>query len=96
LSDIHATHHAIVKREDSHITTMMDVILTHYRRRKVLHPNTGQSVPANLIVLVGALGIIGDVKSNVLTIADNTEFYIWIGTDAVYADGSSDCGGKFE
>lgn len=67
----------------------MNVILAHYRRRKVLHPNAGQSVPANLIVLVGALGVIGDVKSNVLTIADITEFNIWIGTDAVHANSSS-------
>lgn len=68
---------------------MMNVVLAHYWGRKVLHPNSSQRIPANLIVLVSALGVVGDVKSNVLTITDITEFYIWIGTDAVYAHSST-------
>ena len=83
---IHRTHHSIIERENSHVASMVNVIFAHYRRCKVLHPNSSQSIAANLIVLVGALRVVSDIKSNVLTIADITEFYIWIGTDAVYAD----------
>lgn len=86
---IHSTYHSIIKCEDSYVTSMVNVIFTHYRRCKVLHPNSCQCIAANLIVLVSALRVVSDIKSNVLTIADITEFYVWIGTDAIYADSSS-------
>lgn len=61
----------------------MDMIFPHDWRRKVFHPDAGQRVPANLIVLVGALRVVRDVESDILAIADITEFYVRIGTRTV-------------
>lgn len=85
-----STHHPIVKREDANIAAVMDVIFPHDWRGKVLHPDAGQSVSANLIVLVGALRVVRDVEPNVFAIADITEFYVRIGTRTVDTDRRSD------
>lgn len=80
------THHPIVEREDANIAAVMNVVLPHDWRGKILHPDAGQSVPANLIVLVGALRVVRDVEPDVLAIADITEFYVRIGTGTVDTD----------
>lgn len=68
----------------------MDMILPHDWRGEVLHPDAGQRVPANLIVLVGALRVVRDVEPDVLAIADITEFYVRIGTGTVDTDSCTD------
>ncbi len=49
------THHAVVEGEDAHVPAMVDVIAAHDRVGVVLHPDTRQRVPTDLIVLVNAL-----------------------------------------
>lgn len=49
------TYHAIVKREDTNITTMVNMITAHNRIGAVLHPHASQRVVADLIILVYTL-----------------------------------------
>ena len=78
------THHAIIKGEDADISAMMDVIVSHDWLGMILHPNSCQSIPTNLIVFVYALCIIRDVKSYVLTHGDITVFDVRFSTSSRY------------
>ncbi len=49
------TYHAVVKREDADISTVVDVVSAHDRVGVIFYPNAGQGVPTDLIVLINAL-----------------------------------------
>lgn len=72
----------VVEREYTDVTPVMNVIPPHDRVRIVLHPYARQGVPRDLIVLVRALRVIGNVQTNVFTIRYVTVLHQWIGTDA--------------
>jgi hypothetical protein len=52
------TYHAIVKREDTNVTTVVNMITTHDRIGAVLHPHASQRVVADLIILVNTLHVV--------------------------------------
>lgn len=74
----------------------MDVILAHDRTGEVLHPDAGQRVATDLVVLVRALRIVGDVQADVLAVADVAVPDQRIGVDAADADRRADCAGSDE
>lgn len=70
---------------------MVDVVLAHDWTSIVFHPDAGKRVPADLIVLVRALGVIGHVQAHVLAVADVAVLDQRVRTDAAHANGRSDC-----
>ena len=52
---------SVVEGEYADVAAVVDVIAPHHRIGVVLHPDAGQSVPANFVVLVKTLSIAGDV-----------------------------------
>ena len=49
------TYHSVVEGEDTDVSPVVDVVTPHYRVGVVLHPDAGQGVPTDLIVLVDSL-----------------------------------------
>jgi hypothetical protein len=70
---------------------MMNVIPPHNGIRKVLDPDSGQSIAAYLIVLIGALGIICHVQSHILTVTYITMSHYWICSNTAHTHGCTDC-----
>jgi len=58
----------VIECEYSYIATVMDVIPSHNGIRIILHPDTSKGIPWDLVVLVCALGVVGYVQPDVLTI----------------------------
>ena len=50
-----AAYHAVVEREDADVAAAVDVVAPHDRVRVVLHPDAGERVPTDLVVLVHPL-----------------------------------------
>ena len=48
-------YHSVVEGEDPDVSTVVDVVAPHDRVGVVLHPDAGQGVPTDLIVLVDSL-----------------------------------------
>lgn len=68
----------------------MNVVTPHDWIGIVLDPNPRQSVSADLVVLVRALGIVGNVQANVLAVAYVAMADYRIGTNTVYTYGCTD------
>ena len=49
------TYHSVVEGEDTDVSPVVDVVAPHDRVGVVLHPDAGQGVPTDLIVLVDSL-----------------------------------------
>lgn len=76
-----STHQAVVKSENTDVTTVMYVIATHNRIGVVLYPNAGQCISAYLVVLVRPLSIIRYIQTHILAVA-----YIAMANDGVCTD----------
>ena len=63
-----ATHKATIKAEYAHILAMVNVVPAHDRMRPVFHPNAGQSIATNFIVLVEALRFFRHNKTHILAV----------------------------
>lgn len=68
----------------------MNVVTPHDWIGIVLDPNPRQSISADLVVLVRALGIVGNVQANVLAVAYVAMADYRIGTNTVYTYGCTD------
>lgn len=86
-----ATHQSIIERENAHIPAVMDVIPAHDRIGVVLHPDTSERVPADLVILVRSLSVIRHVQSDILTIRYITMSDHRIRADATNTDSGTDC-----
>lgn len=86
-----ATYQAIIERENPHIPSVVDVIPPHDRIGVVLHPNAGERVPADLVILVRSLGVIRHVQSDVLTIRYITMSDYRICADATNTNSGTNC-----
>lgn len=64
------THQSILKGEDADIAAVVYVVAAHDRVGEVLHPDAGERVARDLVVLVGALRVVRYVKPYVLAVAD--------------------------
>lgn len=50
-----STYQTIVKCEDAHVSTMVNVVPPHYGVGMILDPNPGQSIAADFIILILSL-----------------------------------------
>ena len=48
-------YHSVVEGEDTDVSPVVDVVAPHDRVGVVFHPDAGQGVPTDLIVLVDSL-----------------------------------------
>lgn len=58
----------IVKCEYAYIATVVNMIPPHYWVRVIFHPDAGQRVPRDLVVLISALSIISHIQTHVLAV----------------------------
>ena len=49
------TYQTIVKCEDAHVSTMVNVVPPHYGVGMILDPNPGQSIAADFIIFILSL-----------------------------------------
>ena len=81
---------AIIEGEDPHVASVVDMIPTHHRIGMILHPDSGQQVPTDLIVLVHSLGVVGDVEADILTVGDVTVPHSGLCARAAHTHGGAD------
>lgn len=86
-----STYQAVIKRENAHIPAVMDVIPAHDRISVVFHPNTSESIPTDLVILVRSLRVIRHVQSNILAIRYITMSDYRIRADATHTNSSTNC-----
>lgn len=85
------TYHSVIERKYANISSMMDVVFTHYWASKILYPNTGQCISADLVVLVRALGIVSHIQTDIFTVTDVAMPNYRICIDTTYAHGGTHC-----
>lgn len=80
------TYQTIIKGEYPHIPAVVDVVSPHNWICVVLNPDAGERVPADLVILIGSLGIICHIQSYILTIRYITMSDYWIRTNTTHTD----------
>lgn len=88
------TYQAVIEREYTHVPAVVDVIPAHDRIGVVLHPDAGEGVPADLVILVRTLGVIRHVKSDVLAIRYITMSDYRIRADTTHTNSGTNCNKK--
>lgn len=88
--DCVCTDQSIFKCEDPHISSVMNMISSHDRIGKVFNPDSSECVSRYFIILISSLGIVGDIKTDIFTIAYITVFDDRICTSSTNANSSTD------
>lgn len=70
---------------------MVYVVLAHDWTSIVLHPDAGQRISTDLVVLVRTLCVIRYVQTNVLAITDVAVLDQWICTATTHTNGGTNC-----
>lgn len=61
---------SIIKGEDANVSAVMDMISAHDWIGVILHPDTRKRVPADFVVLIKTLSVVGDIKANILAVGN--------------------------
>lgn len=86
---INNIYQSVVEREYAHVPAVVYVVAAHHRVGVVFHPNAGQRVSTDFVVLERPLRVIGDVDADVLAIADVAMVYPGIGAGSANAHGGA-------
>lgn len=84
-------YQSVIEGKYSDVSSVMYVVPSHYRICVIFHPNTGESISTDFVVLVYSLSKIRYVQANVFAVAYVAMFYDWIGSDSVHANRCSNC-----
>lgn len=84
------THHAILKAEDAHVASIVNVAAFERGCGVVLHPDAGQIIARDFTIFISARGLLRNVDADVFTIDDLAVFDERVRVRAFDAEGGAD------